>query len=185
MMKESNFQVFYTACRRANVPQRATQLLFACEQLVELYAEDHGKWVYVEEDPPSKADDEGKKTSEVAIDVQSAKDSSAADTRPPLPSDDSEEKQQKDTQNSKKKRKKIRRKLDTAMFMHRLNEEAFKTKALKDNMGRAAEFLWTSTNSLEDGREFCSILNLAIRQDNPKYLVHAAVVVAGINIIRQ
>lgn len=52
-------------------------------------------------------------------------------------------------------------------------------------MGRAAEFLWTSTNSLEDGREFCSILNLAIRQDNPKYLVHAAVVVAGINIIRQ
>ena len=38
-------QVFYTACRRANVPQRATQLLFACEQLVELYAEDHGKYV--------------------------------------------------------------------------------------------------------------------------------------------
>ena len=36
-------QVFYTACVKANVPKRATQLLFATEQLVELYAEDHGR----------------------------------------------------------------------------------------------------------------------------------------------
>lgn len=182
----SNFQVFYTGCMRAGVPKRATQLLFAVEQLVELYAEDHGRWVEVE-DAPSKeggAEEKSKETlSEVAVDVQSnaegkSNPSGGHETAPPRPDG-------KQNQITRTKSKKIRRKLDTAMFMYRLNQEAFKTKALDKDMGTAAEFLWTSTNSLEDKREFCSILNLAIRQDNPKYLVHAAVVVAGINIIRQ
>ena len=37
----SNYKLLYTAARSANVPSRASQLLFACEMLVKLHAEKH------------------------------------------------------------------------------------------------------------------------------------------------
>ena len=43
-----------------------------------------------------------------------------------------------------------------------------------------AEYLWTSAKKLR-GREFCSILNDIIRQDDPVEMVHTAMIIRAIN----
>jgi len=89
----SNYKLLYTAARSANVPSRASQLLFACEMLVKLHAEKH-----------------------------------------PLPSGLI---------------------MDTTRFLKKMNTQAFTdVEALKSEVAKTAEYLWTSTNKLPDETEF-------------------------------
>jgi hypothetical protein len=46
----------------------------------------------------------------------------------------------------------------------------------------AAERVWTSTKKFSDGREFCSILNQAIREDCAAGAPHTALVTRAINL---
>ena len=52
-----------------------------------------------------------------------------------------------------------------------------------ENLGKAAEFIWTSAKAL-CGKEFCTILNEAIRLDHPVDMVHAAIFARGLNVLR-
>lgn len=109
---KSNYKTFLAAALDAQVPQRAAQLLFAVEKLVERFESD---------------------------------------------------------------------KTVLQQFFARMNTEVFKySKALRDKIHQAAEYLWTSPNCVQ-GRELCTLINTAIRRDDPEDLVHAIVIVAGIN----
>ena len=89
----------------------------------------------------------------------------------------------------------------------RLYREAFKNdstvSALKQNAAHAAQYLWTSaqrmtkrapsastlhaaaaaatTPSQPDSLELCSVINAAIRADEPKQIIHVVTIVRGIN----
>jgi len=69
-------------------------------------------------------------------------------------------------------------------YYQTLHTEAFKHhKSLKNDLGAAAEYLWTSPLRLRN-MEFCSILNAAIRRDEHAELIHAIVIIRGINMRR-
>lgn len=70
-------------------------------------------------------------------------------------------------------------------FYQKMYAEAFKHyESLKvENLGKAAEFIWTSAKGLCE-KEFCTILNEAIRMDEPVDMVHAAVFSRGLNALR-
>lgn len=74
---------------------------------------------------------------------------------------------------------------DAKKFFKRLKDEAFEhQKDLRDNISAAAEYLWTSAQQLrgDSGPEFCSILNKAIRLDDPVDMVHAVLIIRAINV---
>lgn len=74
---------------------------------------------------------------------------------------------------------------DAKKFFNRLKNEAFEhQKTLRDNISAAAEYLWTSPQQLrgDRGPEFCSILNKAIRDDDPVDMVHAVLIIRAINV---
>jgi len=50
------------------------------------------------------------------------------------------------------------------------------------DIGKIAQYLWTSAKR-HDGSELCSILNRAIREDDPNAIIHAAVFANAINML--
>ena len=75
-------------------------------------------------------------------------------------------------------------------FYQSLYREAFKHSSdLRDNVANAATYLWTSAKSMRkpgdtsDGIELCSVINAAIRSDEPRQLIHACAIVRGINVL--
>jgi len=69
-------------------------------------------------------------------------------------------------------------------FYKQLYDEAWtQSKVLQGDVAAAAEYIWTSNKSL-NLLEFCSMLNAAIRGDNPDEMVHAAMFARAINARR-
>ena len=71
-------------------------------------------------------------------------------------------------------------------FLRELQREAFeKGVVLLDNVPAACQFIWTSAQALRDGspegREFCSILNEAIREDDAELMRDGATLTRGLN----
>lgn len=73
--------------------------------------------------------------------------------------------------------------VDSQPFCVFLEKQLLQYQASKWNVGNACEYLWTSTKKMA-GTEFCSILNAAIRRDEPLDMVRAIMVVKGINVRR-
>lgn len=74
--------------------------------------------------------------------------------------------------------------LDSDGFLRKFNADANARRAqLKGNVEKTAELFWTSPHCLNE-TEFCSMLNEAIREDNPEFLMHAMVVVCALNRLR-
>lgn len=66
-------------------------------------------------------------------------------------------------------------------FFDTLQAVAFRnTAALQKDVSSACEFLWTSAERLR-GLEFCSIINLALREDDPLDIVHVSVISRCLN----
>jgi len=69
-------------------------------------------------------------------------------------------------------------------FYKKLYDEAWtQSKVLQGDVAAAAEYIWTSNKAL-NLLEFCSMLNAAIREDNPDEMVHAAMFARAINCLR-
>lgn len=71
-----------------------------------------------------------------------------------------------------------------AFYHKKLYEPAFsRGKDLQTDMGAIAEYLWTSAARLKK-KEFCGMLNNAIRGDDPADMIHAIVICRAINLRR-
>ena len=69
-------------------------------------------------------------------------------------------------------------------FMEKIQDDAFRdSKALRDDVGAVAEYLWTSAKShpVSKGLELCSVLNAVVRDDIAQEIQAAAVIFRSIN----
>lgn len=69
-------------------------------------------------------------------------------------------------------------------FFDTLVEEASKDKSVWENLSAGAELLWTSgkkSSERSGGVEFCGIINAAIREDDPRDLIHLVMIARCIN----